>query len=165
MGMTSSTFEQPLPEDLRARATTEHYESGQPFEGERLHFPCRAAGGLWTIPSDLARFAIEIMLSYAGRSHRVLSQEMTHEMLTPQIDTPGHPLGDSNGLGFHLRGEGQSLQFLHTGGTWGSSCVLWSFPETGQGAVVMTNSASADGTIFYEILLSIAAEYGWLLTN
>ena len=75
MGMTSSTFEQPLPEDLRARATTEHYESDQPFEGERLHFPCRAAGGLWTVPSDLARFAIEIMLSYAGRSHRVLSQE------------------------------------------------------------------------------------------
>jgi CubicO group peptidase (beta-lactamase class C family) len=61
LGMTSSTFEQPLPMDLRARATTEHDASGRPFEGKRHHFPVLAAGGLWTTPSDLARFAIEVM--------------------------------------------------------------------------------------------------------
>ena len=36
-------------------------------------------------------------------------------------------------------------------------------PETGQGAVIMTNSASGEGAIRIEILLSIAAEYGWPL--
>jgi len=86
---------------------------------------------------------------------------MATEMLMPQIDTPAHPFGHAYGLGFHLAGEGRGFRFLHTGGTWGSSCILLALPETGQGAVVMTNSASPGGAILYEILLSIAAEYGW----
>jgi CubicO group peptidase (beta-lactamase class C family) len=66
------------------------------------------------------------------------------------------------GLGFHLSGEGDGLSFWHTGGTWGSSCVLWAYPETGQGAVVMTNKADdGSGSILFEILFSIAREYGW----
>jgi CubicO group peptidase (beta-lactamase class C family) len=158
LGMTSSTYEQPLPEELRGRATTEHYVNGQPFDGKRHHYPI---GGLWTTPSDLAHFAIEIMLAYKGQSDKVLSQEMAEEMLTPQIDTPDHPFGDSYGLGFHLAGGDQSLRFVHTGGTWGSTCLLWAYPEPGQGAAIMTNSASGQGAILFEILLSIAAEYGW----
>jgi CubicO group peptidase (beta-lactamase class C family) len=39
------------------------------------------------------------------------------------------------------------------------------FPETGQGAVIMTNSASAGGMVRLEILLSIVAEYGWPLAK
>jgi CubicO group peptidase (beta-lactamase class C family) len=163
LGMAFSTFEQPLPEDLHARATTEHDVNGQPFEGDRLHFPLLAAGGLWTTPSDLARFAIEIMLAYRGQSDRLLSQEMAIEMLTPQIDTPDDFLSDFCGLGFHLADEGQGLLLQHTGATWGSTGVLWVYPERGQGAVVMTNSASSNGVIRFEILLSIAAEYGWPL--
>jgi CubicO group peptidase (beta-lactamase class C family) len=50
---------------------------------------------------------------------------------------------------------------MHTGGTWGSTALLWLQPATGQGAVIMTNSAGSDGAIRFEILLSIAAEYGW----
>jgi len=165
LAMTSSTFEQPLPEDLRARATTEHDVNGQPFEGERLHLPLLAAGGLWTTPSDLARFAIEIMLAYKGQSDKVLSQETANEMLTPQIDTPNELLSDSSGLGFHLAGEGQGSLLQHTGATWGSTSLLWVYPERGQGAVMMTNSTSGDGIIRIEILLSIAEAYGWPLTK
>ena len=47
---------------------------------------------------------------------------------------------------------------------WGSTCLLWVYPEIGQGAAIMTNSASSEGAIRFEILLSIAAEYGWPLT-
>ncbi len=162
--MTSSTFEQPLPTELRSRATVEHDTSGQPFAEERLHFPLLAAGGLWTTPSDLALFAIEIMRAYQGQSDRIIPQELAIEMLTPQIDTPNDLLGDSFGLGFQLIGEGQDLAIMHTGGTWGSTCLIWIYPETGQGAVIMTNSASAQGIIRFEILFSIAAEYGWPIT-
>ena len=160
--MASSTFEQPLPQDLRARASTEHYATGQPFPEERQHYPI---GGLWTTPSDLARFAIELMLAYKGQSSKILSPQMAQEMLTPQIQTPGEMLGDAFGLGLHLAGEGQGLRFVHTGGTWGSTCLLWAYPETGDGAVIMTNSASAEGIILIEVLLSIAAEYGWPLAR
>jgi CubicO group peptidase (beta-lactamase class C family) len=164
VGMTSSTFEQPLPEGLRDRATTEHYVSGQPFEGKRHHYPLLAPGGLWTTPSDLARFAVEIMRARAGESELLLSQEMASEMLTSQIEVDESFLRDSYGLGFDLGGEGQEFRFMHTGGTWGSTCILWAHPETGQGAVIMTNSASGEGAIRFEILLSIAAQYGWPLS-
>jgi len=163
LGMTSSTFEQPLPEELRDRATTEHYVNGQPFEGKRHHYPLLAPGGLWTTPSDLARFAIEIMRARAGESNRLLSQEMAGEMLTSQIEVDESFLSDSYGLGFDLAENGREFRFMHTGGTWGSTSLLWVHPETGQGAVIMTNSASGEGAIRLEILLSIAAEYGWPL--
>lgn len=165
LGLASSTFEQPLPADLRLRASTEHDVQGIPFEGERRHFPLLAAGGLWTTPSDLARFAVEIMLAYNGQSDTVISQEMASQMLTPQINTPAEPLGDSYGLGFHLAGEGQEMVIHHTGGTWGSTSLLWIYPETGQGAVIMTNSAAGHGLIRFEILLSIAEEYGWSMAT
>jgi len=163
VGMTSSTFKQPLPEELRDRATAEHYVNGQPFEGKRHHYPLLASGGLWTTPSDLARFAIEIVRARAGESDLLLSQAMASEMLTPQIEVPESFLGDSYGLGFDLADEGREFRFVHTGGTWGSTCLLWVHPETGQGAVIMTNSASGEGAIRLEILLGIAAEYGWPL--
>ena len=163
LGMTSSTYEQPLPEDLRGRATTEHYVNGQPFEGKRHHYPFLASGGLWTTPSDLARFAIEIMRAHAGESELLLSQEIAGEMLTPQIEVNDSPLKDAYGLGFDLAESGREFRFMHTGGTWGSTCLLWVHPETGQGAVIMTNSTRGDGAIRFEILLSIALEYGWPL--
>jgi CubicO group peptidase (beta-lactamase class C family) len=165
LAMASSTFEQPLPEDLRARATIEHDVNGQPLEEERLHFPYLAAGGLWTTPSDLARFAIEVMLAYKGQSEGVLSQELAREMLSPQIAIQKDPFSDAYGLGLHLAGEGQDLVFQHTGGTWGSTCLLWMYPETGQGAVIMTHSASGRGAIRFEIRFGIAAEYGWPLAR
>jgi CubicO group peptidase (beta-lactamase class C family) len=162
-GMTSSTFEQPLPEELRRRATTEHYVTGDPFDGKRHHYPLLASGGLWTTPSDLARFAIEIMRARDGEPAPLLSQEMAAKMLTPQIEVHDSPLSDARGLGFALAGEGQDSRFMHSGGTWGSTCLLWVHPERGQGVVIMTNSASGDGAIRFEILLGIAAEYGWPL--
>jgi hypothetical protein len=43
--LKSSTYEQPLPEDLRAAAAIEHDSKGLPIEGDRLHIPFVAAGG------------------------------------------------------------------------------------------------------------------------
>src|SRR5208282_4285494 len=68
LGMKSSTFVRPLPNHLLERATTEH-KDGQPLDGKRRYFPGLAAGGLWTTPTDLAQFAIEIMLCWSGKSH------------------------------------------------------------------------------------------------
>ena len=84
-------------------------------------------------------------------------------MLTPEIDILDNPLEDTCGLGFHLADDGGALRMSHTGGTWGSTCLLWAYPERGQGAVIMTNSRTGEGAIRLEILLSIAAEYQWPL--
>jgi len=101
------------------------------------------------------------MRAWAGKSDLLLSQAMADEMLSPQIAVEKSFLSDSYGLGFDLGGEGWEFRFMHSGGTWGSTCLLWVHPATGQGAVIMTNSASGEGAIRFEILLSIAREYGW----
>jgi CubicO group peptidase (beta-lactamase class C family) len=162
LGMASSTFKQPLPVELRARASSEHSEDGLPFAGKRHHFPMLAAGGLWTTPSDLARFAIAIMRAYSGEPTALLSPDMARQMLTPQVTIKNKSLVTSSGLGFDLSLSAGIRGMMHTGGTWGSTCVLIAFPETGQGAVIMTNART--GTqLWIEIFLSLAMEYGWPL--
>jgi CubicO group peptidase (beta-lactamase class C family) len=163
--MTSSTFEQPLPLELRGRAVTQHAESGEPTEGVRRHYPILAAGGLWTTPSDLAHFAIELNAAYNGASSRILSQDMIVEMLSSQVDIPGNPLEEAYGLGMGLGYDAGVLRIQHTGGCpEGSTSWLLAYPETGQGAVVMTNSVNGPA-LRIEILLSIALEYDWPLVS
>lgn len=164
LNMESSTFHQPLPGYLLSRAAVEHDFMGEPLTGDRLHIPLLAAGGLWTTPSDLARFTIEIMNAHRGLSDRLLTRETAQEMLAPQIPISGSPLADAMALGFERSGSGADTAILHTGGTWGSTSILWGYPESGQGAVIMTNSATGS-VIRMEILLAISIEFGWPLTS
>ena len=69
-------------------------------------------------------------------------------------------MANAYGFGFDLDTEKVELIAFHTGGTWGSTCIVWLYPESGRGAVVMTNSASGS-LIRYEILASISKAYGW----
>ncbi|MFB0563924.1 MAG: serine hydrolase [Candidatus Lokiarchaeia archaeon] len=152
LGMTHSSFIQPLPEDRRAVAATGHRSNAKPIKDKWHTYPEMAAAGLWTTPSDLARFAIELMLSQAGKSNKVLSQDMTNQMLTPQHG--------SYALGIGVVGEGQNLHFGHSGGNEGFLCYFVAYPERGQGVAIMTNSDNGN-SLESEILRSVAAEYGW----
>jgi CubicO group peptidase (beta-lactamase class C family) len=158
LGMTSSTFEQPLPDRLRERATTEHRD-GQPLEGKRRYFPGLAAGGLWTTPADLARFTLEIMLCWSGKSHKILSSASVKGMLTCQVGHCGGQGGQA--LGFWIQGQGSRLIFTHKGGTYGSACQLVAFPATGQGAIVMANDRPGGEKLVPETMLGIGTVYGW----
>jgi CubicO group peptidase (beta-lactamase class C family) len=152
VGMKESTYEQPLPKDWVSRATAGHSRNGEAVEGRWRTYPEKAAAGLWTTPSDLARFAIEIQKSRAGNSTKVLSQKMIAEMLKPGIG--------GRGLGIETNGEGRAATFSHGGSNDGFRTMMFAYAETGQGAVVMTNGES--GALLYdEILRSVAAEYGW----
>ncbi|MGA9773039.1 MAG: serine hydrolase [Blastocatellia bacterium] len=152
IGMTHSTYQQPLPKELLEKAAAGHRESGEVIKGHRHTYPEMAAAGLWTTPSDLARFAIEIQKSRAGKSNKVLSTEIINQMLTVQK-------GDY-GLGIGIGGAGKTLTFAHGGSNEGFRCMLFAYAETGQGAVVMTNGDTGS-QLADEILHSIAREYGW----
>lgn len=151
-GMTNSTFEQPLPEGLRGAAASGHNESGEMIPGRWHVYPEMAAAGLWTTPTDLLAWAMEIAAARAGRSTRVLSKPAATATLTPQKGT--------SGLGPTLGGRGDGFYFSHGGANAGFRAQLIYFPETGQGAAVMTNGDGGGG-LAREILLAISAEYGW----
>jgi CubicO group peptidase (beta-lactamase class C family) len=83
IGMANSTFEQPLPAAREKQAARAHDRQGTRM-GDPWHvYPEHAAAGLWTTPTDLAKFAIEVQKSLLGQSNRVLSQVAAQEMVTP----------------------------------------------------------------------------------
>ncbi|CAA9368964.1 MAG: Beta-lactamase class C and other penicillin binding proteins [uncultured Gemmatimonadetes bacterium] len=151
-GMMRSTFAQPLPPALRANAASGHDPNGAPLPGRwRIH-PELAAAGLWSTPSDLARLAISIQRSAAGRKGGILSRGMAAEMLTPQMGP--------SGLGFVVLGDGEARIFRHAGSNAGFRARMLAFVEGGRGAVVMTNGDGGTQLV-EEILASIARTYRW----
>ncbi|HEY4088380.1 MAG TPA: serine hydrolase domain-containing protein [Bryobacteraceae bacterium] len=72
-GMTDSTFQRELPPALALRAATGTRRDRQPLPGKWRLFPELAPDGLWSTPTDLAKFAIEIALSGRGKANHVLS--------------------------------------------------------------------------------------------
>jgi CubicO group peptidase (beta-lactamase class C family) len=151
-GMTHSTYEQPLPESRAGEAAHAHDARGREIAGRWHTYPEMAAAGLWTTPSDLLRWATTIADARAGKSAVLLSRETATQMLTEQKA--------GFGLGPQLWGSGRALRFGHGGSNAGYRCLVVYFPETGQGAAVMTNG-DGGGELTEEIVRTIAAEYRW----
>ena len=150
VGMNSSTYEQPLPERWHAYAASGYRGDGTKVKGNWHTYPEMAAAGLWTTPTDLARFAIAIQRAYAGEVETILTQAMVRQMLTPGMN--------NHGLGPGISEDG--LRFGHGGANEGFRCEFMAFAEGGNGVVVMTNSDNG-GKLAHEIILSIAEGYGW----
>ncbi|HJV41312.1 serine hydrolase domain-containing protein [Caulobacter sp.] len=150
LGMARSTFDQPLAAGTPNVALA-HDEAGQPIPGGFHVYPEMAAAGLWTSATELARFVIEVQNASHGRG-KVLSRETAREMLTPQ---PG-----GWGLGFKVTGQGEALSFFHDGSNAGYKATLIGHPETGDGAVILTNGDQGY-QLGQEILRGVAVAYGW----
>jgi CubicO group peptidase (beta-lactamase class C family) len=150
--MDHSSFSSALPQPLATNAAAGHLPNGEVIKGGYFRYPELAPAGLWTTPSDLAGFVIEIQRSLHGQSDKLLSHETTRQMLTPQIE--------NSGLGLFVDGVDRSARFSHSGSNVGFKSYLVGYFDSGQGAVVMTNSENGSQLIL-EILRSIAAEYGW----
>lgn len=130
--MMLSSYYQPLPQHLRFLSACEHTLDGRPIKGGRANYPFHAAGSLWTTPGDLSIFMIDLMRSYQGETGHLLSPLLARLMLTPQIVILNNPLSDAYGLGVELQSTAHGPKVWHTGGTWGSNCVIWFYPHTGK---------------------------------
>ncbi len=152
LGMTASTYEQPLPRDLAPATATGYHQNQREVKGRWHVYPEMAAAGLWTTPSDLARFAISLQQSLAGKTNPVISQSLTRQMLTRQKA--------DDGLGVFLEGNGKMLQFSHSGRDDGFDALMVAQAETGKGAVIMIN-ANDDSKFIGTVVEAIAKEYHW----
>jgi CubicO group peptidase (beta-lactamase class C family) len=148
-GMRASTYEQPLPESRWPEAAAGYRPDGAPVEEGWHVYPEQAAAGLWTTPSDLARWGSAILAALDGGTGGPLSPAMARRMLEPGLNH--HGLGPGVGPG--------GRWFGHGGSNEGFRCQLVVFRD-GRGAAVMTNSDRGDALVA-EILATLADEYGW----
>jgi CubicO group peptidase (beta-lactamase class C family) len=143
LNMTNSTYSQPLPDDWRKQAATGYRPNGREVEGKIHVYPEMAAAGLWTTPTDLAKFAIEVQLSLAGRSNKILTKQSVETMTTSFMEDVG--------LGFFIEKHGNALYFGHGGADEGFRAEMLVSRDKGYGVVVMANSDNG----------GVAREYGW----
>jgi CubicO group peptidase (beta-lactamase class C family) len=152
IGMKHSTYQQPLPADLRAAAAVPYNSDGTPVEGGFHTYPEMAAAGLWTTPSDLGHYILENQQSLAGKANHVLSADMTKQMMTAGMGNWG--------LGLQIGGSPGNPYFSHGGVNEGFESLFVGYENSGDGAVVMTNAAGGS-RLADEIMRGIAAEYHW----
>jgi len=150
--MNQSTFEIPLPDIMRTKAVTGHTRHGDPVKEGWFYYPVAAASGLWSTPSDLCLFVIDVMKTALGQSQTVVSPESARMMLTPQLG--------NQGLGFEIYDTGENLYFSQRGSTEGYECSIVAYPARGQGVVIMANSDNG-AYLIDEILRSVSDAYKW----
>ena len=153
LGMTRSTYVQPLPEALRDNAASGHDAEGAVWPGRWVSTPQLAAGGIYTTPSDYARFLLGCREAWLGVPGAILGRGLAREMMTPQSQS-------TFGLGFEIFQRGEAMRFGHGGSNGGNQCDTTCFLESGDGAVVMTNG-DAGSIMYWEVFSSIAEVQGW----
>ncbi len=153
IGMTRSAYDQPLSSERDRNAARAHGLDGQAMDAKWHVYPELEAAGLWTTPSDLARFLIEVQQSIRGRSNRVLSRAMAQEMVNPV------GVGDYGvGLGTSKIGEGWYVG--HGGSNWGFRCDMKAHKIKGYGVAIMTNG-DRGGRMAEELERRIESAYHW----
>lgn len=153
LGMSDSTYQQPLPESLTERAAHAYDEQGHAMDAPWHVYPEQAAAGLWTTPSDLARVAIELQRAIRGPEGTVLKEATAREMIAP---TGVGPFA----IGFEIAKNGEGWYFSHSGGNWGFQCRLLAHVRKGYGVVIMTNGDLGEKVVS-EIESRVAAAYHW----
>ena len=153
MGMVRSFYTQPPPDKILPFLATGYHEDGSEVKGKFHIYPEMAAAGLWTNPTDLSSFIIEMQNAYNGKSDKVLSKKMAQLMLTPYLPNT------NAGLGVFIEKTGARTYFGHGGANEGFRSKYYGSFEGGDGVVVMVNSDN--GQIIQEIINSVAKVYGW----
>ncbi len=153
ISMEQSAYEQPLSPERDRQAARAHDGEGKAMDTKWHVYPELAAAGLWTTPTDLAKFAIEAQKSLRNESNRVLSQTMVKEMLNPV------GVGDY-AVGFNVSKKGQGWYFGHGGSNWGFRCRLVAHKVKGYGVAIMTNGSNGGGVL--DVLVErVARAYSW----
>jgi CubicO group peptidase (beta-lactamase class C family) len=164
LGMKNATFEQPLPAKF-ARQIPWAYSSAAWFKGMPYVYPQQAAAGLYTTPSDLAKFFIDIQKSFVGKG-KVLNQSITRQMLSPQVTISDGNYKEQMGIGPFIiqrtdNRDPDGIYFEFTGVNAGFLAYGIASVQGGNGVIVMLNSGDNPNGIGKEIRRAVAKVYNW----
>jgi CubicO group peptidase (beta-lactamase class C family) len=125
-----------------ASAAVGHQNGKALAGGYRIH-PELAAAGLWTTPSDLARFNLALP--------RLLSPSTLAEALKPQFD--------QSGLGFVV--DASNGRYGHDGSNAGYESRWLADTQNGGRAIVIMANANGTRNLMNEVIRAIAVAQGW----
>lgn len=136
LGMKESSFRQEQTESLAYGCE----KGGRPMENGHNQMPEHAAAGLWTTPTDMARFGIHIQKILRGESG-LISQGLAQRMITPQhsdvLDMEGTKC--RIGLGCYLKRIGSDSYFGHSGSNVGFESLVNFSVHGGSGCCTFVN--------------------------
>lgn len=152
LGMLNSSYTQPAGKE--SVLASGHDFAGRVVAGQYRIFPEQAATGLWTTPTDLARYMVEMQVAYGGKAGHVLTPETARLQLTPYES-------NSTALGVQSSLTGPNPYFTAADGpyTAGFNIAFLGSLTEGYGAVILINSDN--GFIADELVNSIARTYQW----
>lgn len=135
IGMTRSTFAQPLPKSAWPDVAEGHVD-GMPLPGGSLVYPGAAAAGLWSTARELAQFLLALQATVRGDRADVISPALAREMFTTQQRV-------QTGLGFRMPSPQQvSAQFHHSGAHPGCEAFLLGTTDSGGSVVLLANACT-----------------------
>ncbi|TAE40825.1 MAG: serine hydrolase [Runella slithyformis] len=153
LDMNNSFFNQPPPNDKLKQLATGYDSDGNEIKGQFHVYPTQAAAGLWTTPTDLAKYMIDIQLSIKGQSNKVVNKDFallhTNRYLQNEDVTMGSFRQERNGEAY----------FFHDAANDGFRGLYFGSIEGGKGVVVFVNSDIGD--VIYELLNTVANVYNW----
>jgi CubicO group peptidase (beta-lactamase class C family) len=164
LGMTRSSFD--WRDDLRPATAIGHSAQGWPFPN--FLFTEKAAAGLYTTASDLARFVAAAMTGPQGQpaGGAVLSPGTVATMLTPVVladevvaaeeTRPPHQITRGLGYGIETAPDGTDA-VLHGGANRGWRALFVTHPERREGIVILTNSDR--GFAFIDLVMDAWASW------
>jgi len=133
IGMLNSTFESVLSSLRFKSIAAGHLDNNKLIEGKYYRIRPQSSGGLWSTPTDLAKFLIAIQKSRRADINDIISKDNATLMTTPVMG--------SYGLGFSNEVRGTGVRFFgHDGHNIGYICSMIGSHDKGIGVVIMTNS-------------------------
>jgi CubicO group peptidase (beta-lactamase class C family) len=151
LGMTNSSYNQPPAAGQQKNLATGYKSNGNEVPGKYFVYPEKAAAGLWTTPTDLCKYIIEMQQAYQGRSSKVLNQEMVKLHVTPYKNDIA--------MGTYIQNRNGEKYFVHSASNEGFTGYFLGGLTNGKGVALFVNSE--DGYVLLELLNSIALVYNW----
>lgn len=151
--MKYSTYSQPLANDNYNEIAFGYNLHNLQIPGGYNIMPELSAAGLWSTPSDLARFGIEMMK--AVKSESMLLNKNTAALMTTKAYE-----NSPYGVGLAVNPGNKGFTFGHGGSNFGYHSNMCFCPDEGSGIVVMLNSDIGMG-IRAEITNAFKEAYGW----